>query len=146
MGLCSPLGVGLCLTSPGLGRGPQPLSAPCSPMSFDIDSCSEMFLPGCLESVPCLWPKPQSLPGCCRKSQGCRRWGEREREAVTCHSPVTTGKAGRICSYSFGACLASWLPASCLHWVPPLPPPVLPHVPEPCTHCFKAPSSGTHWW
>lgn len=94
--LCSRTsGAGLCSSSPGLGRGPQPPSAPCSLMSFCIDSCSEVSLPRSLEFVPCLWPKPQSPSGCrLPEITGVQKMGGRERGSHL-PFPVTTGTAGK---------------------------------------------------
>lgn len=90
--------------------------------------------PGFLQRVSSLCSSPTSLPSGCKnqESQGADGGGGGEKEAASLtipHEDRHDRHSGvRICSYSFGACPASWLPASSPQWVPPLPPTVL-HAP-----------------
>ena len=106
--------VALSWPLPGLGRGLQPPPALCSLLSSWMDF-SRSILFWCFSSW-ILGTSLQSLaqappPFWMQESKGCKGVGGK-RERVTCLSPWWQARQERICSYSFGACLASWLPAA----------------------------------
>lgn len=82
--LCSPSGVGLCFSSPGLGRGPQ-LPTPLCPFALipvlSIPSWVSEICPLSMAQTP----EPFRLLGA-GNHRGAEDGGK-EGEAVTCHSP-----------------------------------------------------------
>lgn len=94
--LCSRTsGTGLCFSSPAWGgaRSQPLLPAPSCP--FALIPVLRCPFPDPWNLSPVCGPNPRVLPAAgCRKSQGCRRWGERERGSHL-PFPVTTGTAGK---------------------------------------------------